>query len=149
MSDIVAQGGVDEAIAQVEQQLAVLFGRARLLWKDAAAQVHPELKPVGYKILSMIVRLEETNAYVLAESLETDKSVVSRQVRMLEDALLVVSRADDKDGRARVLSATPSAVALVRAAQARQQDRLRDLLRSKPADEVRAFAGMLELISAG
>ncbi len=149
MSDVVAQGGVDEAIAQVEQQLAVLFGRARLLWKDAAAQVHPELQPVGYKILSMIVRLEETNAYVLAESLETDKSVVSRQVRMLEDALLVVSRADDKDGRARVLSATPSAVALVRAAQARQQDRLRDLLRSKPADEVRAFAGMLELISAG
>lgn len=149
MSGVVAQGGVDEAIAQVEQQLAVLFGRARLLWKDAAAQVHPELKPVGYKILSMIVRLEETNAYVLAESLETDKSVVSRQVRMLEDALLVVSRADDKDGRARVLSATPTAVALVRAAQARQQDRLRELLRSKPADEVLAFAGMLELISAG
>ncbi|CAN5293176.1 hypothetical protein BH11ACT5_BH11ACT5_18740 [soil metagenome] len=143
------QAGVDEAIAEVEQQLSVLFGRARLLWKDAAAQVHPELKPVGYKILSMIVRLEETNAYVLAEALETDKSVVSRQVRMLEDALLVVSRADDKDGRARVLSPTPSAVALVRAAQARQQDRLRELLRSKPADEVRAFAGMLELISAG
>ncbi|MCU1409669.1 MAG: MarR family transcriptional regulator [Rhodoglobus sp.] len=149
MPDAAAQGGVDEAIAEVEQQLAVLFGRARLLWKDAAAQVHPELKPVGYKILSTIVRLEETNAYVLADVLETDKSVVSRQVRMLEDARLVVSRADDKDGRARVLSPTPSAVALVRAAQARQQDRLRDLLRSRPANEVRDFAGMLELISAG
>ena len=149
MPEVVAQGGVDEAIAQVEQQLAVLFGRARLLWKDAAAQVHPELKPVGYKILSTIVRLEETNAYVLADVLETDKSVVSRQVRMLEDALLVVSRADAKDGRARVLSPTPSAVELVRAAQARQQDRLRDLLRSRPVNEVRDFAGMLELISAG
>lgn len=145
----VAQGDVDEAIAEVEQQLAVLFGRARLLWKDAAAQVHPDLKPVGYKILSMIVRLQETNAYVLAEALETDKSVVSRQVRMLEDAGLVTSRADDKDGRARVLSATSAALALVHAAQARQQDRLRDLLRSKPADEVRAFAAMLELISEG
>ena len=149
MPEVVAQGGVDEAIAQVEQQLAVLFGRARLLWKDAAAQVHPELKPVGYKILSTIVRLEETNAYVLADVLETDKSVVSRQVRMLEDARLVVSRADAKDGRARVLSPTPSAVELVRAAQARQQDRLRDLLRSRPVNEVRDFAGMLELISAG
>lgn len=140
---------VDEAIAEVEQQLAVLFGRARLLWKDAAAQVHPDLKPVGYKILSMIVRLGEANAYVLAETLETDKSVVSRQVRMLEDAGLVVSRADDKDGRARVLAPTSGALVLVHAAQAKQQDRLRDLLRSKPADEVRAFAGMLELISKG
>lgn len=144
-----APADVDEAIAEVEQQLAVLFGRARLLWKDAAAQVHPDLKPVGYKILSMIVRLGEANAYVLAETLETDKSVVSRQVRMLEDAGLVVSRADDKDGRARVLSPTSAALALVHAAQAKQQERLRDLLRSKPADEVRAFAGMLELISEG
>lgn len=144
-----APADVDEAIAEVEQQLAVLFGRARLLWKDAAAQVHPDLKPVGYKILSMIVRLGEANAYVLAETLETDKSVVSRQVRMLEDAGLVVSRADDKDGRARVLSPTSAALALVHAAQAKQQERLRDLLRSKPANEVRAFAGMLELISEG
>lgn len=144
-----APAEVDEAIAEVEQQLALLFGRARLVWKDAAAQVHPDLKPVGYKILSMIVRMQETNAYVLAETLETDKSVVSRQVRMLEAAGLVASRADAKDGRARVLSPTSAALALVRAAQARQQDRLRDLLRSKPADEVRAFAGMLQLISEG
>lgn len=140
-------GGVDQAIAEVEEQLGMLFGRARLVWKEAAAQIHPELSPVGYKILSAIVRLGETNASALADQLETDKSVVSRQIRMLEDAGLVISSADATDGRARILAPTPEAAQRVTAVRARQQDRLRRLLLSRPEDEVRAFAGMLHLIS--
>lgn len=139
---------VDEAIAQVEEQLSVLFSRARLLFKENAARIHPELRPVGYKILSTIVRLGETNASVLADMLETDKAVVSRQVRMLEEADLVVSRSDAKDGRARVLSATPAAIERITAVRAEQQDRLRGLLRSRPEHEVRDFAAMLHLIAA-
>ena len=142
-------GHVDEAIAQVEEQLGVLFSRARLTFKENAARIHPELRPVGYKILSTIVRLGETNASVLADMLETDKAVVSRQVRMLEEADLVVSRSDAKDGRARVLSATPAAIERITAVRAEQQDRLRGLLRSRPEHEVRDFAAMLKLISAG
>ena len=142
-----SRGELDEAIADVEEQLGMVFGRARLVWKDAAAQIHPELKPVGYKILSTIVRLGETNAFVLAEQLETDKSVVSRQVRMLEYAGLVISRSDDKDRRSRVLSASPAAVERVRTVRSAQQNRLRDLLRSRPEHEVRAFAQMLHLLN--
>jgi len=139
--------GADEAIATVEEQLSLLFGRARTIWKDAAAQIHPELQPVGYKVLGAIVRLGETNAYVLAQVLDTDKSIVSRQVRMLEDAGLVSSRSDDRDGRARLLAATPTAIDKVRAARSVQQERLRELLRTRPIDDVRAFAGMLQLIN--
>ena len=139
--------GVDEAIATVEEQLSLLFGRARTIWKDAAAQIHPELQPVGYKVLGAIVRLGETNAYVLAQVLDTDKSIVSRQVRMLEDAGLVSSRSDDRDGRARLLAATPTAIDKVRAARSVQQERLRELLRTRPVDDVRAFAGMLQLLN--
>ena len=136
----------DEVIADVEEQLGLLFGRVRALWKDSAAQIHPELQPVGYKILSSIVRQGETNAYVLAQLLDTDKSVVSRQVKMLEDAGLVESREDPRDRRARVLTATPDAIDKVRELRARQQERLRDLLRTRPIDDVRAFASMLRLI---
>lgn len=139
--------GVDEAIVDVEEQLGVLFNRVRLIWKDNAAQIHPDLKPVGYKILSTIVRLGETNASALAEALETDKAVVSRQVGMLEEAGLVSSRPDDRDRRARVLSPTADAVDRVRAVRTQQQDRLRQLLRSRPEHEVRDFAGMLQLIN--
>jgi DNA-binding MarR family transcriptional regulator len=143
------RGTLEEAIAEVEEQLGVVVGRARLVWKDAATQVHAELKPVGYKILSTIVRLGETNAYVLSDVLETDKSIVSRQVRMLEEAGLVISRADDKDRRAHVLAPTAAAIERVRIVRAQQQNRLRDLLRSRPEGDVRAFAAMLRLLSEG
>ena len=140
---------LDGAIAEVEEQLSVLFGRVRLVYKDAAAQIHPDLGPVGYKILGTIVRLRETNASALAELLETDKAVVSRQIRMLEEAGLVVSRTDEKDGRARVLAPTDSAIERVRSARSVQQARLRSRLSSRPVEEVRAFAAMLHLISGG
>jgi len=138
---------LDRILDEVEEYLGLIVGRVRAVWKEAAASIHPDLQPVGYKILGTLVRLGEANAYVLAEVLETDKSVVSRQVRMLEEAGLVVSRADAKDGRARVLSPTPAAVKLVRAVRTRQQDRLRSTLRSQPDAEVRAFAEMLRIIS--
>ena len=147
VTDTTDRNDLDEAIADVEQGLGVLFSRVRLVYKAAAAQIHPELRPVGYKILTTVVRLGETNASALAELLETDKAVVSRQVKMLEDAGLVTSRVDDNDGRARVISPTADAVTRVKTARATQQERLRDLLRSRPEADVRAFADMLRLIS--
>jgi len=136
----------DQAIADVEEQLGLLFGRARALWKDSAAQIHPELQPVGYKLLSTIVRLGETNALALTQLLETDKSVISRQVRVLEDLGFLTSRADEKDGRARVLTPTAEAIDKVRAVRTGQQERLREVLRSQPVDDLRAFVSMLQLI---
>jgi hypothetical protein len=46
-----ADPAVDEAIARVEEQLGVVFNRARLVWKQAAEQIHPDLQPAGYKVL--------------------------------------------------------------------------------------------------
>lgn len=138
---------LEQMIDEVEESLIVIVGRVRSVWKEAAASIHPDLQPVGYKLLGVIVRLGEANAVTLADMLETDKSVVSRQVRMLEEAGLVVSRADDKDRRARVLTATPMALERMQAVKARQQARLRELLRTRSEAEVRAFAGMLRLLS--
>ena len=140
---------IDDAIADAEDALSVLFSRVRLVYKNAAAQIHPELRPMGYKILSTIVRLGETSASALAEALETDKAVVSRQVRVLEQAGLVIGRVDPSDGRARVLVPTDEAITRVRSARAAQQDRLRALLSSRPQHEVRAFADVLRLIAEG
>jgi len=147
VTETATRSELNDAVAEVEQELGVLFGRVRLVYKTAAAQIHPELRAVGYKILSSIVRLGETNASALAELLETDKAVVSRQVKVLEDIGLVLSRVDEKDGRARVLSPTPDAIARVKTARATQQERLRGALRSRPEAEVRAFADMLRLIT--
>ena len=87
----------DEAIADVEEQLSMLFSRIRTVWKESAEQVHPDLQPAGYKLISAITRLGTTNAHVLADMFDMDKSVVSRQIRMLEEFGLVEA-ADRRGG---------------------------------------------------
>ena len=138
---------LDEAIADVEVQMSVLFSKARLVWKEAAQQVHPDLQPAAYKLLSTIVRLGSANAHVLAEMFEMDKSVVSRQVRLLEELGLVETRADERDGRVRVLVATPVAEERIREVRARNQQRLRGVLLDHPEAELRGFAHLLRRIA--
>ncbi|MFC9560014.1 MarR family winged helix-turn-helix transcriptional regulator [Agromyces sp. NPDC056965] len=142
-----ASPALDEAIAEVEEQMSVLFSRARLIWKEAAQQVHPDLQPAAYKLLSTIVRHGSANAHVLAEMFEMDKSVVSRQVRMLEELGLVETRADERDGRVRVLVATPVAEERVREVRDRNQQRLRSVLLDRPEAELRGFAQLLRSIA--
>ncbi|MGI9823087.1 MarR family winged helix-turn-helix transcriptional regulator [Agromyces sp. Marseille-Q5079] len=142
-----ASPAVDEAIADVEEQMSMLFNRARLIWKEAAQKVHPDLQPAGYKLLSAIVRLRTANAHVLADMFEMDKSVVSRQVRVLEEFGLVETRADEKDGRVRVLVATPLAESRVREVREGNQQRLRDVLLDHPEAELRSFATLLRRIA--
>ena len=141
-----ASHGIDEAIADVEDELNMLFSRIRTVWKESAQQVHPDLQPAGYKLLSAITRLGTTNAHVLAETFEMDKSVVSRQIRMLEDLGLVETRIDERDGRVRVLVATPKAFDLVQGVRDRNQQRLRDVLVGRPEAELRSFANLIRSI---
>jgi len=142
-----ASPAVDEAIADVEDQMSMLFNRARLLWKEAAQKVHPDLQPAAYKLLSTIVRLGSANAHVLADMFEMDKSVVSRQVRVLEELGLVETRADEHDGRVRVLVATPLAEERVREVREGNQRRLREVLLDHPEAELRSFATLLRRIA--
>ncbi|MET4156875.1 MarR family winged helix-turn-helix transcriptional regulator [Agromyces sp. PvR057] len=142
-----ASPAVDEAIADVEEQMSMLFNRARLLWKEAAQKVHPDLQPAAYKLLSTIVRLGSANAHVLADMFEMDKSVVSRQVRVLEELGLVETRADEHDGRVRVLVATPLAEERVREVREGNQRRLREVLLDHPESELRSFATLLRRIA--
>ncbi|WP_234660867.1 MarR family winged helix-turn-helix transcriptional regulator [Agromyces marinus] len=141
-----ADPALDAAIASVEEQFAVVFTRARVVWAESAKLVHPDLQPAGYKLLSTIVRSGTTNAHVLAEHLDMDKSAVSRQVRQLEQLGLVESRADERDGRARVLAPTPLARERVAEVRAANQARLRGALRDRPVEELRILADVLRIV---
>ena len=138
---------IDSAIADVEGAMAVLFARAGTTWRDYAACVHPELQPTGYKILSTLVHLGPTNTGALAELLLTDKSVMSRQVRWLQDNGLLESRPDPDDGRARVLAATEDGRARVEYARTTNAEVFRDQLRRWQGDEISRLADMLERLN--
>lgn len=142
-----ADAELDEALVEFQGQLNLMFARARTLWKESAARVHPELQPAGYKLLSYVARVGSANAHQLADSFEMDKSVVSRQVRMLEDLGLLQSRPDEADGRLRVLTATPAAATALADVRAEHADRMRSALSGLCPDELQTAAKVFRLFS--
>lgn len=138
-----APSDLDLAVARVEHELAGLFARIRVSWREAAVTVHPDLQPLGYQVLTSIATGKATSAGAIIERLQTDKSAVSRQVRQLEELGLVESVRDPDDRRARVLVATDLAQERVAAARARYEARLGERLRAWSADDLDHFADLL------
>ncbi len=134
---------VDQAIASVEEQFTILFNRVSAGMRDRAARVHPDLQPVGFKLLSTLVRTGPVHAGALAGMLATDKSVVSRQVRILEDLGLIERKVDPSDRRASFLVATPPAIEKVNEARAADQAHLYRSLRQWGAHDVGRLADLL------
>lgn len=142
-----APADVDEALSELQGQLNLVFARTRSLWKESAARIHPELQPAGYKMLTFIARAGSTGAHRISESFEMDKSVVSRQVRVLEDLGLIESRPDEADGRQRVLTATPAACDMLAELRGDYADRMREVLGQLTMDELRAAAKVFRVLA--
>ncbi|QIZ98118.1 winged helix-turn-helix transcriptional regulator [Leifsonia sp. PS1209] len=137
----------DEAIASVEEQFTVLFNKVSAGMRDRAAGVHPDLQPVGFKLLSTLARTGPVHAGALAGMLSTDKSVVSRQVRILEDLGLVERRSDPEDRRASYLVATTEAIEKVNEVRASDQRVFYSNLRKWDRGDVEQLASLLARVN--
>jgi len=134
-------------LSELVDNLHLVFARVQTLWKETAARVHPELQPATYKVLIRIARSDGVNAYHLAEVFETDKSVISRQVRILEHLGLVDSRPDEHDGRLRVLTATDAAHKALAEDRGKRAERLRDAVSRLSPEEIRAASRAFALLA--
>jgi DNA-binding MarR family transcriptional regulator len=141
--------GVEDGIAEVEEQMTALARRIRSTTREAAAAIHPDLPPIGYKMLRVIRRCGTAHASAVADQLGVDRSVVSRQLRQLQDLGLVEVRADAQDGRARVLALTAAARAGIEAGDAQGGSRLIRGLGGWSRADLDAFAGYLARLNAG
>lgn len=94
---------------QLERQVGVLMRRARRVIGDRAAMVHPDLPPPAYLVLSFLHSNGPSRASEVAEVFSLDKGAVSRNVHVLVELDLVTKSADPEDGRAMLLSTTPTA----------------------------------------
>jgi DNA-binding MarR family transcriptional regulator len=147
----VAEGipdGVAAGIAEVEEQMTALAARIRATTREAAARIHPELPPIGYKMLRVIRRCGAAHASAVADQLGVDRSVVSRQLRQLQELGLVEVGADAQDGRVRVLALTPAGRAGIEADDAQGGSRLIRGLGEWTRDDLDAFAGYLARLNA-
>lgn len=143
----VESADVDTALGDLQTHLNLIFARTRTLWKESAARIDPELQVGGYKLLTFIERAESANAHELAERFEMDKSVISRQVRMLEELGLIESRPDDRDGRLRVLTPTPAACAALAELRRDHASRLRTVVAELTPDEIQAASKVFRLLA--
>jgi len=96
----------DPSLGQLQDQLILLFRRARVSFRTAAEAAHPELKSAGYALLSYLVDEGPLRASALVDHFGTDKGVISRQLSQLEQLGLVHRLPDPADGRAQLVEST-------------------------------------------
>ena len=112
----------DAAIEALEQQLSMLWRRARSNSYKVARRVHPDMEPAAYGLLVILQREGSMRLTDIAASVGVGKPSVSRQIAMLEQLGLVQKEADPLDGRAQAISLTAAGThQLVTAQTARKQ----------------------------
>ncbi len=142
-----AAGDRESEIRHVEEQLGILIAQVHRAMRDRARAVHPELQSAALMVLLTIARFERTHAAELAEVLEMDKSMVSRNVAALTSLGLVSSEPDPHDGSARVLVATATARQRLAESRARVQEQMEGRLRTWEVGEVHELARLLQRLN--
>jgi DNA-binding MarR family transcriptional regulator len=138
----------EASIDAVEAEFATLFNRVRSAMKDYAAQLAPGLTVANYRIISMLERSGSVHAGRLAELLEMDKSVLSRQLTVLASMGLVTRNPDPRDGRSSVLTVTPETARRLNEIRGASTATLHEALRGWPDGDVDALAGLLHRVNA-
>lgn len=139
--------GESVELARVEAQMAMLATNIRASTRTTAAVIDPTLEPFGLALLRVLARRGESHASVVADALAVDRSMISRQAKLLCTLGLVHTRVDPNDGRARLLRLTPLA-----------EEKLADVRRNRTAlvhrrlsrwtpAELDVFAAMLERLN--
>jgi DNA-binding MarR family transcriptional regulator len=130
-------------IDAVEQEFATMFVNARHSIRSRAAAIHPELAPLGFKVLTILSRSGPRQQGCLAEETEVDKAMMSRAIKQLDHLGLVERSIDPSDGRALLVSMTDEARARFDANLANARRVLHDRLAEWEPGEVRRFADLL------
>ena len=131
------------AIAEVETTMGTLSRKIHLVLKEAAVAIDPSLPPAGFRLLRLIERCGSIQSSVAADSLSVDRSVVSRQIRQLEELGLVETRTDPSDGRARFLVLTEEGVSRMRSVNPTNRTIMYPLLKEWEIDELESFAAQI------
>ncbi|WP_052274503.1 MULTISPECIES: MarR family winged helix-turn-helix transcriptional regulator [Arthrobacter] len=118
----------DAAIEALEQQLSMLWRRARSNSYKVARRVHPDMEPAAYGLLVILQREGSMRLTDIAASVGVGKPSVSRQIAMLEQLGLVRKEADPLDGRAQSISLTDAGTRQLVAAQTARKQAFHQLM---------------------
>jgi DNA-binding MarR family transcriptional regulator len=124
---------------------------AKRTFREFAAAVHPELRQAGWAVLNTVLRADNeacrvTVGDIIAET-GMDKSVVSRQLRSLQDWDLVQLSRAETDARVVQVVGTENAHARLRGVRAQQRERYAALLRTWSTEDMVQLEVLLNRIA--
>ncbi|GAA4041537.1 MarR family transcriptional regulator [Arthrobacter methylotrophus] len=143
-----AGDNVDVALQQVEHQLSMFWRRARSLSHQLSRQVHPDMEPAAYGLLSIIRNEGPIRLTELASCIGVGKPSVSRQIAFLESIGMVYKEADPQDGRAQSIRLTPKGEEKMHQVQDARRQVFRERLGEWPLEEIQTLADYIERLNA-
>ncbi|PTT68038.1 MarR family transcriptional regulator [Arthrobacter sp. HMWF013] len=131
---------LDAALNNVEHQISLLWRRARSVSQQLSRQVHPDMEPAAYGLLTVIRREGPIRLTDLALNIGVGKPSVSRQIAFLESLGLVSKEADPLDGRAQAIRLTAKGEEKMHQVQDARRQVFRERLGEWPVGELQTLA---------
>lgn len=143
-----AEDPAEAGLNAVENQLSLFWRRGRSISHQLSRQVHPDMEPAAYGLLSVIRRQGPMRLTDLASNIGVGKPSVSRQVAFLEGLGLVSKAADPLDGRAQIIGLTPMGEEKMHQVQDARREVFRERLGEWPPEELETLARYIAKLNA-
>ncbi|MCC3277112.1 MULTISPECIES: MarR family winged helix-turn-helix transcriptional regulator [unclassified Arthrobacter] len=138
----------DAAIEDLEQELSVLWRRARSVSHQIAREVHPDMEPSAYGLMVLLHQQGPMRLTDLAAAVGVGKPSLSRQVAMLQSLGLVEKHTDPVDGRAQPINLTDVGAAQLEGTATARKEHFRRTWTGWEAEELRALVRLLHKLNA-
>lgn len=142
------ENSVDAALRTVEHQISLFWRRGRSISQQLSRQVHPDMEPAAYGLLTVIRREGPIRLTELASCIGVGKPSVSRQIAFLESIGLVSKEADPLDGRAQTIRLTPKGEEKMHQVQDARREVFRERLGEWPVEELQTLAAYMAKLNA-
>ncbi|WP_314215899.1 MarR family transcriptional regulator [Pseudarthrobacter equi] len=139
---------VDSALQNVEHQISLFWRRARAISNQLSREVHPDMEPAAYGLLSVIRKEGTIRLTDLAINIGVGKPSVSRQIAFLESLGLVSKEADPLDGRAQSIRLTPKGEEKMHEVQDARRQVFRERLGEWPLGDLQELARYMAKLNA-
>lgn len=142
------EDNVDAALRTVEHQISLFWRRGRSISQQLSRQVHPDMEPAAYGLLTVIRREGPIRLTELASCIGVGKPSVSRQIAFLESIGLVSKEADPLDGRAQTIRLTPKGEEKMHQVQDARREVFRERLGEWPVQDLQTLAAYMAKLNA-
>lgn len=140
--------GRTDDLFRIEAEVGVLIRRVKRVIGARAREVHPELHPMTYLLLSHLASAGPMRAADLSDAFGMDKGGVSRQVQTLVDLGLVERQADPEDRRASLLAASAEGASRLTEVSRNRSELFAERLSDWSDADLSAFADRLGVYNA-